>query len=189
MKEKLAGNFLAVDKNYFTLGLKGNQILILAQIAEFNRTTGDCFMSDQAFAKMLGCSESTISRDLKELENRKLITRETKNVRGGKERHLRLTSINLTVVNEDESSTSVNLQVDKKQNIMLTSVNLQVDNLQNDSIKENIKRKDLKENDKRESAPLEMSKVLLDHSQIEEWIDRPNGIFRNKTGKTIKLID
>jgi hypothetical protein len=44
-------NFLKVDKGLFKLGLAPVDILVMSQIEEFNRTTGDCFMSDKAMAE------------------------------------------------------------------------------------------------------------------------------------------
>lgn len=80
--------FLQVNKSLFKLGLNPTEILVLAQIMEYNRTTGDCFMSDKAFAENFGVSDKTISRSIKVLEEKDLIRRETKSVKGGKERHL-----------------------------------------------------------------------------------------------------
>ena len=55
---------------------------------EFQTNTGDCFISDKVLAENFGVSESTISRSLKALEAKGLITRSTKNTNSGKERHL-----------------------------------------------------------------------------------------------------
>lgn len=38
--------FLKVNKDLFSLGLTPIEILILAQIMEFNNNTGDCFISN-----------------------------------------------------------------------------------------------------------------------------------------------
>ena len=89
-------NFLQVNKDYFELGLNPTEILLLAQIEEFNRTTGDFFMSDCALASKFGVSEKTISRALKSLEDKGLIIRETKNVQSGKERHIKSTTDKMT---------------------------------------------------------------------------------------------
>jgi predicted transcriptional regulator len=62
---------------------------------EFQNNTGDCFISDSTLAANFGVSESTITRALKALEAKGLITRETKNTRSGKERHI---SVNLNKV-------------------------------------------------------------------------------------------
>mgnify|MGYP003397227869 CR=1 len=57
---------------------------------EFNTNTGDCFMSDKALATMLNVSDKTISRTIKALEDRGFIKRETKNIKNGKERHIKV---------------------------------------------------------------------------------------------------
>lgn len=57
---------------------------------EFQTNTGDCFISDKVLAENFCISESTIKREIKKLEDLGYITRETKNVKGGKERHMRV---------------------------------------------------------------------------------------------------
>ncbi len=59
---------------------------------EYERNTGDFYMTNEQMAKMFGVSEKTISRTLGTLENRNIITRDTKNVKGGKERHIHIKS-------------------------------------------------------------------------------------------------
>ena len=127
--------FLKVNKDLFKLGLNPTEILVLAQIMEFNTNTGDCFMSDKAFAEAFGVSESTISRELKVLEKKGFITRTTKNIKGGKERHI---TINAEKI--EQELTIVNLTVDEdiqESNCLLSNVNLPVVNRQIDFIKDN----------------------------------------------------
>jgi hypothetical protein len=75
-------------------------------------------------------SEKTISRALGSLEEKKLIFRETKNVKGGKERHIHLTADKMTV-NDSHQPTKSPLSTD----------NLSIVKGQNDLIKYNIKNK------------------------------------------------
>ncbi len=82
--------FLKVNKGLFSMGLNPTEILILAQIIEFQTNTGDCFISDNQLASMFGVSESTIKREVKKLEDLGFITRETKNIKGGRERHIKV---------------------------------------------------------------------------------------------------
>jgi DNA-binding MarR family transcriptional regulator len=129
--------FLKVNKDLFKLELNPAEILILAQVIEFNTNTGSCFMTDKAFAEMFGVSDSTISRAIKSLENKGFITRTTKNVKGGKER-----TITVNIQNIENKITSVNLKVDgdlQASNCGLTNVNLPVDKQQNDLIKDKLK--------------------------------------------------
>lgn len=131
--------YLQVNKDLFKLGMNPTEIIILAQVIEYNRTTGDCFMSDKQFAAMLAVSDKTVSRALKELEDRGFITRETKNIKGGKERHIK---VDLTAI--DMALTTDNLSVVDSQGTKspLSKDNLSVDKGQNDLIKDNIKRKE-----------------------------------------------
>lgn len=145
--------FLKVNKDFFSLGLNPTEILILAQVMEYGTNTGDCFMSDKAFAELFGVSDKTISRALKTLEDREFIKRETKNIKGGKERHIyvqmnkiemALTTDNLSVVQSPQGT-----------KCPLTTDNLSGDKGQNDLIKDN--RKDnLKDNGEISSAVAEV---------------------------------
>ena len=139
--------FLKVNKDLFKLKLNPTEILILAQIMEFNTNTGSCFISDKVLAESFGVSEKTISRTIKALEDKGFITRETRNVKGGKERHMianlkkieaALTKDNLSVVDSKN--------INKGHNDCCTRDNLSVDKGQNDLIKDNIKDKSLKDN-------------------------------------------
>ena len=88
--------FLKVDKDLFLLDLNPTEILIISQIIEFQRNEKDCFMSDEAFSDNLGVSKSTISREIKKLEEQKIIIKSTKNTRSGRSRVM---SINETTLN------------------------------------------------------------------------------------------
>ena len=127
--------FLKVDKNLFNKDLNPTQILIIAQIEEFMRNTGDCHITDAQFAEMFGVSAATISREIKKLCEKGLVQKETKNIQHGKQRHLTLTSINLPIVKLNETSTTVNLLGAEEANCL-------VRNEQIDLIKD--KRKDNK---------------------------------------------
>lgn len=135
--------FLKINKDLFKLGLNPTEILILAQIMEFNTNTGDCYITDKQLAETFGVSESTVKREVKKLEELGFIIRETKNVKGGRERHIK---VNLTKIEEQLTSVKLSFDGDNKaQNELSTSVILPLDKCQNDTIKEN--RKDnLKDN-------------------------------------------
>ena len=148
-------NFLQVNKDFFKLGLNPTEILVLSQVAEYDRTTQDCFMSDKRFAEFFGVSEKTISRALKVLEDKGFIKRETKNVRNGKERHIHiqldeieqaLPKDNLTVANNDnETLAKDNLTVaeesicplGKGQNDLIKDKNIK-DNIIKDKSNDNV---------------------------------------------------
>ena len=86
----MANIFLKVNKGLFSMGLNPTEILILAQIIEFETNTGICFISDKQLAEQFGVSESTIKREMKKLEDSGFIVRETRNIKGGRERLLKV---------------------------------------------------------------------------------------------------
>jgi predicted transcriptional regulator len=165
----MSNSFLKVDKDYFKLGLNPIEILLLSQVVEFNTNTGDCFMSDKALAAQFGSSEKTISRGLASLEEKGFITRETKNIKGGRVRHIKpvenainaaLTTDKMTVDSNQQTS-----------NCPLTTDKLTVDNGQNDFIKENIKEKE-KEN--KEASHAFGAQIFLEPSGMS-----PEEIFKS----------
>lgn len=97
-------NYLAVSKSLFGNGVSPLGKLIIAQIAEFERTTGKCFISNEILAKNFDVSVSTIVRELSKLESGGFIIKETKAVvGGGKERVMR---VNKDKISSDESNCS-----------------------------------------------------------------------------------
>lgn len=143
----MTNTFLKINKDLFKLKLEPVEILILAQVIEYNTNTGDCFISNETLAEQFGTSTSTIDRKIKSLESRGYISRETKNVKGGKVRHMKvklnnieaaLTNLNLTLV-ESNNSTNSKMMIDKPQNDTCANVNLTLVKPQIDVIKDNIK--------------------------------------------------
>ena len=158
--------FLKVDKDWFKLGLNPTEILIIAQIAEFQRNTGDCFISDKVLAEMLNVSEKTISRTLKGLEDNGFITRITKNIKGGKERHM---SVNFNKINETLSTDKMSLEDAQETKSPLSTDNLSIDNRQNDLIKDKLKDKE-KDNLGASSAPIVAEKApeVIPEGEVKE---------------------
>lgn len=145
--------FLKVNKDLFKLGLNPTEILLLAQIMEYNTTTGDFFMSDAALADNFGVSSKTISRSLKALEESGYICRNTRNTKGGKVRHITVNSIKIEETlkkNEEEQTTdkmTVENHIEETQESKspLTKDKMTLDKGQNDSIKDKEKDNILKE--------------------------------------------
>ena len=73
-------NFLAVNKDYFSMGLKSIDLLIIAQIEEFKRNGCECYMTNEQFSDLFGESVSTIKRALSSLETKGIIKRKTSTV-------------------------------------------------------------------------------------------------------------
>jgi predicted transcriptional regulator len=136
--------FLRISKDLFKLKLNPTEILILAQVIEFQNNTGDCFISDKALAEKFGVSESTIKREIKNLDDLGFITRFTRSVKGGKERHI---TANMNKIEEALSKLKLTLDdANKVQNDPCTKLNLTLVKEQNDTIKDNLKDNTLKDN-------------------------------------------
>ena len=87
--------FLAVSKQYLDIGLKSIDIMIIAQIEEFERNNCKCYMTNKQFANILRESESTVKRSIQKLEKLNVITRYTTTIAGnGKTTKQRVLSLN-----------------------------------------------------------------------------------------------
>lgn len=140
--------FLKVSKDLFKLGLNPTEILILAQVIEFESNTNDCFMSNKAFSELFGVSESTIKRALDNLESSGFITRETKNCQKGKERHIKaniekidekLAKLKKNLANENNNSAKVKMDLAEGSKCTLRKG-------QNELIKDNTNKINTKDN-------------------------------------------
>lgn len=115
----MTNTFLAVSKDLFNLKLNPTEILVLAQIMEFQRNTNDCFISNKKLAEQFGVSESTVKRALDKLENLGFIVRDTSPSQKGKERHMKANlkkieeaaKANLNLAEDNEKSTKANLNL------------------------------------------------------------------------------
>lgn len=88
--------FLAVDKKYLNTGLKSLDILIIAQIEEFERNNCKCYMTNKQFANTFGESESTIKRAIAKLDRFNIINKNTVIINGnGKATKQRILTLNL----------------------------------------------------------------------------------------------
>jgi DNA-binding Lrp family transcriptional regulator len=87
--------FLAVSKQYLDIGLKSIDIMIIAQIEEFERNNCQCYMTNKQFADILGESESTVKRSIQKLDKLNIIKRRTIVVDGhGKANKQRILTLN-----------------------------------------------------------------------------------------------
>ena len=88
-------NFLAVNKDYFSMGLKSIDLLIIAQIEEFKRNKCECYITNEQLSDMFGESVNTIKRSIQKLEEKKIISRKTSFVNGnGRSNRQRILSLN-----------------------------------------------------------------------------------------------
>ena len=91
----MENTFLAINKKYFGLGLKSIDILIIAQIEEFQRNGCDCYVTNKQLSDMFGESEPTIKRAIAKLEELNIIKRKTTFIEGnGRGNRQRILSIN-----------------------------------------------------------------------------------------------
>lgn len=76
----MENKFLAIDKKYFNREFKSIELLIIAQIEEFERNNCECYITNEQFSDMFGESISTIKRALSSLETKGIIKRKTSTV-------------------------------------------------------------------------------------------------------------
>ena len=88
--------YLKIPKKYFKQGLSPTELLIVSQVMEFSNNEKPCYVTDAQMAENFGISEKTISRTLKDLEKRNIITRDTKVINGKKTRTLMADTNNLS---------------------------------------------------------------------------------------------
>lgn len=133
-------NFLTVNKDYLNYNLKSIDILIIAQIEEFERNKLSCYITNQQFANMFGESERTINRVIKKLEELNIIKKQTTYIKGsGRGNRQRILSINNTKKWKCQNGTTKmdvpNLQNGSAKNAQWKCQNGTI----KDNIKENIK--------------------------------------------------
>ena len=69
--------YMQVNKGLFGNGFKPIEILILSQIDEYVRNTGECYVTDEQFALYFGVTSRTVSNTLNSLEEKGYIKRNT----------------------------------------------------------------------------------------------------------------
>lgn len=160
--KKLNNTFLAVDKGLFKIGLNPTQILLMAQVLEYQRNTGNFFMSDETLGNQFGVSYKTISREIKDLCEKGYLVKETKNTQTGKKRNI---VANLTAIQEaikkaasGEESGEAGVEVSPTDKMSFPQrTNCPLRNGQNDFIKDKSKKIILKDKKDEVSSKLETS--------------------------------
>ena len=90
----MENKFLAIDKKYFNKEFKSIELLIIAQIEEFERNNCECYITNEQLSDMFGESISTIKRALSSLETKGIIKRKTSTVsNNGRKSKQRILSI------------------------------------------------------------------------------------------------
>lgn len=166
----MTNTFLAVNKDLFNLKLNPTEILVLAQIMEFQRNTNDCFISNKKLAEQFGVSESTIKRALDKLETLGFIVRDTTPSQKGKERHMKVNlnkieeaaKANLNLAEDDEKSAKAKMNLAESSKRTLRKE-------QNEPIKEKGKDNLLKDNSMEEMKhPADVIISSTNQPEVEE---------------------
>lgn len=76
----MENKFLAINKKYFNREFKSIELLIIAQIEEFERNNCECYITNEQLSNMFGESISTIKRALSSLETKGIIKRKTSTI-------------------------------------------------------------------------------------------------------------
>lgn len=130
--------FLAINKQYFDMGLKSIDLLILAQIEEFQRNGCSCYVTNKQFSEMFGESESTVKRSLDKLEEMKLVKRTTTtNNNGGKQSRVRTLTIDSTEIKKHLSK--VHNDTEQGSNVEEARFKNEPSKVHNEPIKDNLK--------------------------------------------------
>ena len=70
-------NYLYANMNYFTLGLKPIDVLIITLIEELQNEGLDCCYTNEHFARLLGTSVSSVKRSLNKLYQKHILDHRT----------------------------------------------------------------------------------------------------------------
>lgn len=183
--------FLAVNKEYFNLGLKSLDLMILAQIEEFLRGGNDCYVTNDQFSKWFGESPSTVKRSLDKLEESGLIYRVTTTNNAGSNRsrqrklYINEAGVKKLLANNEQGSNSI-----------VARVKNDASKVQDEPIIDNIKKKNLKDNiaiclegigieykeNTRKALEAEIGKEL-DASVIQELVNANRGTWTKISGR------
>lgn len=185
-------NFLAVNKDYFSMGLKSIDLLIIAQIEEFKRNGCECYMTNEQLSDMFGESISTIKRALSSLETKGIIKRKTSTVsNNGQKSKQRILSIS-KVQNEPTFKQGSNNTEARFKNEESKVHNEPI----KDNIKENIKDKYnydylfVNVDDDDMIYIVDNWEANMDIMTLDEWIAemKAEGDFQGYTADEVKAI-
>ena len=185
-------NFLAVNKDYFSMGLKSIDLLIIAQIEEFKRNGCECYMTNEQFSDLFGESVSTIKRALSSLETKGIIKRKTSTVsNNGQKSKQRILSIS-KVQNEPTFKQGSNNTEARFKNEESKVHNEPI----KDNIKDNIKDKNnfdylfVDGNDEDIDCIVDDWEANMDNMSLDEWIAdmKAEGDFQGYTADEVKAI-
>lgn len=186
----MENNFLAVNKNYFSMGLKSIDLLIIAQIEEFKRNGYECYMTNEQLSDMFGESVSTIKRALDKLEAKGIIKRTTHTVNNnGQKSKQRILSIS-KVQNEPTFKQGSNNTEARFKNEESKVHNEPI----KDNIKDNIKDKNnfdylfVDGNDEDIDCIVDSWETNMDRMSLDEWAEEAKEDFFTYSVNELKAI-
>lgn len=138
----MENKFLAINKKYFNREFKSIELLIIAQIEEFERNNCECYITNEQLSDMFGESISTIKRALSSLETKGIIKRKTSTVsNNGQKSKKRIISI--SKVQNEPNLNQNDVKKSNKQGSDIKKVRFKNEEskVHNDLIKENKKEK------------------------------------------------
>lgn len=203
-------NFLAVNKDYFSMGLKSIDLLIIAQIEEFRRNGRECYMTNEQFSDLFGESVNTIKRSIKKLEQQKIINRSTFFVEGnGRSNRQRILSVNSTTQWKAHNGPTINDGRPKMDSPLMEGSNSNNGRLKNEEwkahngpIKENKKenKKDnniyknnfdylfVNGNDEDIDCIVDSWETNMDSMSLDEWAEEAKADFFTYSVDELKAI-
>lgn len=172
----MENNFLAINKEYFKSGLKSIDLLIIAQVEEFQRNKCECFITNKQFSEMFGESESTIKRSLDKLEEMGIIKRKTiTNGNGSNKSRVRTLSIckarfKMNLGSKEQGS---NIEEARFKNEISKVHNEPIKEKEKDNIKDNIISKETSNEEEGKTLLTEEEQELLDMNMttLEEILE------------------
>ena len=83
MTKKIKNNFMAVNKaNFFIKDVKSIDLLIIAQVEEYERNKHQCYVTNEQFSKMFGETLHQVKTSLDRLESKNIIKRRDSYIKG-----------------------------------------------------------------------------------------------------------
>ena len=138
----MENKFLAINKKYFNREFKSIELLIIAQIEEFERNNCECYITNEQLSDMLGESISTIKRALSNLETKGIIKRKTSTVsNNGQKSKQRILSISKVQNEPNLNQNDVKKSNKQGSNVEQARFKNEKSKVHNDLIKENKKEK------------------------------------------------
>lgn len=148
------------------------EMLIVAQVLEWESNNRECFESDASMAEHFRASESTVSRAIKKLVDKGLLTKTLKNTQTGRIRILKSCPAKLAIMRPETQKNKLNSgkpqssnclddispEESQQANCLSATVNLTVPKQQNDSLK------DKREEDKRLTPQKDKSSTTSDQN-------------------------